>query len=331
MKTSKNQLTAEKFANILLQKMEEMKSEKWEKPWFPVTGNKYFYPQNFTGRKYESGNAFFLSILCALKSYKTPVFLTFNQCRKINVQVTKGEESFPVYYFNFVAYHRKTGEKITFEEYKELTTELKADYRLASFINYYNVFNLDQTNFAEIAPEKFSALLEKFKQTETKLTVLNSFHCAELDNMIEHNSWICNVSLKKQNKAYYSLTNDSIVCPLKEQFPNQNNFYGTLLHEMTHSTGTTNRLNRKMGSIFGDNDYAREEVVAEMTAAFAGFQLGVYAEPSKDSVTYLNGWISVLKKAPDFVFSLLDDVVKASNYIIENVTSDVDNLKSMAI
>lgn len=328
---TKNQTTAEKFANIMLQKMEEMKNENWEKPWFPVCGKSNFYPQNFTGRKYESGNAFFLMILCAAKNYKTPLFLTFVQCRKMGIQILKGEESFPVYYFNFVAYHRKTRERLSFEEYKELTEEMKADYRLTSFINYYNVFNLDQTNFAEKEPEKFANILERYNKKEEDVTVSDAYNCAFLDNMLEQNSWICDVILRKQNRAYYSPSSDIIVCPKKEQFPNQNNFYGTLLHEMTHSTGTTNRLNRKMGTAFGDEDYAREEVVAELSAAFTGFQLGVFSEPSKDSATYLNGWISVLRKSPDYVFSLLDDVVKASNYIIEKITSNVETLESMAV
>ena len=106
--------------------------------------------------------------------------------------------------------------------------------------------------------------------------------------------------------------------------------WGTMLHEMTHSTGAPQRLNREMGKVFGDNDYAREEVIAELTAAFTGTQLGLFVEPNKDSVAYLNGWIKVSKQSPDFVFSLLDDVVSASNFIMERVSSEVKNLEKVA-
>ncbi len=99
---------------------------------------------------------------------------------------------------------------------------------------------------------------------------------------------------------------------------------------MTHSTGAPQRLNREIGKVFGDNDYAREEVIAELTAAFIGTQLGLFVEPNKDSVAYLNGWIKVLKQSPDFVFSLLDDVVSASNFIMERVSSEVKNLEKVA-
>ena len=86
MKT--NYQLAERFAEILLRKMEEMKSEKWEKPWFDVSDKLNFYPQNYTGRKYTSGNAFLLLLACSWEGYKHPV-LTFNQCRDLKLDYQK--------------------------------------------------------------------------------------------------------------------------------------------------------------------------------------------------------------------------------------------------
>lgn len=329
MKT-KNQI-AEKFAEIMVKKMEEMKAEKWEKPWFDVTGKRNFYPQNYTGRKYTSGNAFFLMIISAWRGYKTPIFLTFNQCRKMGITVTKNEVSFPVYYKNFLVYHRENNRKISFEDYNLLDDEEKKNWKLISYLKYYNVFNLDQTNFETVKSDEFKTLLEKFnieKGDEPAVSAL--FEHEKMDKMLKENSWICDIVLKKQNRAYYSESSDVIVCPIKEQFPNQHNFYGTLLHEMTHSTGKSERLNRTMGVVFGDDDYAREEIVAELTAAFAGTQMGIFSEPNKDSITYLNGWVKVLKSSPDMVFNLLDDVIDASNYIMERITSDMEILEKVA-
>ena len=278
MKT-KNQMTAEKFANIMLRKMEEMKAEKWEAPWFVNHSKMNFYPHNISGRKYESGNSFFL-LLCSLWSnYQTPIFLTFNQCRKMKITVTKGEESFPVYYRNFVAYHRKTSEKLKIEDYNELPEEQQKEYRVTAFINCYNVFNLDQTDFSVKQPEKFAEWVEKYNAKEKDVVVQNFFRCTELDTLVEENSWVCDIFLLSPNKAYFNMQDDIIVCPPKSRFPNQHLFYSTLLHEMAHSTGTPERLNRVMGKAFGDNDYANEEVVAELTAAFTGFHLGVFVEP----------------------------------------------------
>lgn len=330
MKT-KNQMTAERFANIMLRKMEEMQAEKWETPWFPSNEKNNFYPQNISGRKYESGNAFFLLLCCMWENYQTPVFLTFNQCRKLNIAIIKGEESFPVYYRNFVAYHRETNERLKIEDYNELTEEQQKEYRLSSFINLYSVFNLDQTNFAEKQPERFSAMLQHYVSKEEDISITDVFHCAEMDTVIENNSWVCDIFLLNQNRAYFNSKEDVIVCPPKRKFSNQHLFYSTLLHEMTHSTGVAERLNRVMGKVFGDADYAREEVVAELTAAFAGFQMGVFAEPSKDSATYLNGWIKTLKETPEYVFSVMDDVVKASNFIENEVTQVKEVSERVAI
>ena len=328
MKTN-NQL-AERFAEILIRKMEEMKSEKWEKPWFDVSGKINFYPQNYTGRKYTSGNAFLLLLACSWEGYRTPLFLTFNQCRELEIKIIKNEKSFPIYYKNFLVYHRENNKRINIDDYNLLTEEEKKNWRLISYLKNYNVFNLDQTNFASVYEDEFNRLVDKFNSTENEFTVDTIFNCPELDRMIEDNSWVCDIILKKQNRAYYSPSNDLIVCPVKNQFPNQHNFYSVLLHEMTHCTGKEERLNRAMGKVFGDNEYAREEVIAELTAAFMGSQLGVFAQPSIESVTYLNGWIKILKQSPDFIFSLLDDVVCASNYMSEKINSRMEILEKVA-
>lgn len=328
MKT--NTKVAEQFANIMVRKMEEMKADGWIKPWFDISGKKNFFPQNYSGRRYTSGNAFFLMLACAWRDYKTPIFLTFNQCKSLEINVTKNEKSFPVYYKSILIYNRENNKRISIEDYNLLTEEEKKKWRIVSYLKYYNVFNLDQTNFSEVHEDEFKTLVEKFNTTKTDFVSDTLFECDLLDTMIEDKLWVCDISLEEQNNAYYSQSKDYIVCPTKKQFPNQHNFYGTLLHEMTHSTGTPERLNRVKGKTFGDNDYAREEIIAELTAAFTGSQIGVFVEPSKDSVTYLNGWIKVLKQSPDFVFSLLEDVVKASNYIMENVNIEVEILEKVA-
>lgn len=249
----------------------------------------------------------------------------------MKITVTKGEESFPVYYRNFVAYHRKTSEKLKIEDYNELPEEQQKEYRVTAFINCYNVFNLDQTNFAEKEPDKFAVLVKKYTAKTKRITAKSAFSCRIMDKMIDNNSWVSDIFLLLQNRAYYDTVNDIIVCPPKNRFPNQHLFYSTLLHEMAHSTGTPQRLNREMGKTFGDDAYAREEVVAELTAAFAGFHLGVFVEPNKDSATYLNGWIAILKKSPEYVFSVLDDVVEASNFITDNIVSEVKAKDKVAI
>ena len=143
---------AEKFVTLMVDKIENLASD-WSQPWFnksKVIRN--FIPQNLSGRAYAGGNAFLLFFLCEQNNYQTPIFLTFNQAREKGIAILKGSTSFPVYYTLFCAYHLKTNEKISFDEYKGLTEEEKKEFRLVAHNQYYLVFNLDQTNFAEKFP-----------------------------------------------------------------------------------------------------------------------------------------------------------------------------------
>ena len=145
---------AEKFVNLMVEKIESL-SMNWQKPWFSKVNSKQnFLPQNLTGRTYSGGNAFLLYFLCEKYNYQTPVFLTFNQARNEGINVLKGAVAFPVYYTLFCAYHRQTNEKISYDEYNKLSEEEQKEYRLAAYTKYFQVFNLDQTNFAEKYPNK---------------------------------------------------------------------------------------------------------------------------------------------------------------------------------
>jgi antirestriction protein ArdC len=92
-------------------------------------------------------------------------------------------------------------------------------------------------------------------------------------------------------------------------------FYSTMLHEMAHSTGSKNRLNRLGGSAFGSEDYAKEELVAELTAALIGHSLGFNTRVRENNAAYLSSWLKSLKEEPKFLVSVLSDVSKAAQMI----------------
>lgn len=96
-------------------------------------------------------------------------------------------------------------------------------------------------------------------------------------------------------------------------------YYSTMLHEMTHSTMTAERLNREMGGKFGDPKYAKEELVAELTAAMISHSMGFDSKITDNSAAYLDSWIGVLKKEPKFIVSIMADVNKASDLILDHV------------
>ena len=153
---------------------------------------------------------------------------------------------------------------------------------------------------------------------------------AALDRLFEQQQWLCPIQYDKfSSNAYYSPSQDKIVVPKKEQFKIGNTseeiykdgmeYYSSALHEMAHSTGTEERLNRVKGDKFGDPKYAKEELVAELTAANVGYAMGFDRRILDNNAAYLDGWISVLKENPKFIVSVMADVNKASSVVLEAV------------
>lgn len=134
------------------------------------------------------------------------------------------------------------------------------------------------------------------------------FSFAPVDTMIRDNLWICPITPKYQNDAYYSITKNEIIVPEKEQFKSGESFYGTLFHEMTHSTGAENVLDRFKPTTFGSPEYAREELVAELGSALVAQRYGMTKHIKEDSCAYLKGWLDELKESPQFIKTTLLDV-----------------------
>ena len=252
--------------------------------------------------------------------FTLPVFLTFNQAKAEEVNVNKGARSFPVYYlFKFVV-HKENNKSISYEEYCKLSQAEKDEYKVIPQMKYYNVFNLDQTNFAEKYPERFA----KMQQAEQPENHSDGIECGMLDELVYMQNWYCPIKVKYSDSAFYVPSTDYIVCPQKEQFPQGAEFYGTLLHEMAHSTGNPQRLNRTFGSKFGDELYAREELVAELTSALCGAFFGIAATPQDNNAAYLKHWLTKLKQEPAFLIDILGDVNKAAKMITERVTEPIN-------
>jgi len=124
------------------------------------------------------------------------------------------------------------------------------------------------------------------------------------------------LQIKESNRAFYDRSADRIVLPLREQFRGAaEKFYSTAMHELTHSTGHKSRLARTFGKAHGDIDYAREEVVAELGAAYNCAALGV-AMPITENVEYIRGWLSLLKQDKKAIVSCASAAQKASDLIL---------------
>lgn len=308
--------------------MQEMKDTGWKKGWIGGASGYNGLPQNVGGRNYSGSNSFFLQLQTAAKGYQLPVYLTFKQAHNLKAHVLKGEKAFPVVYWDMMV-KDKNGKRVSSEEYRSMSKEEKKEMETIPFVKAFPVYNVAQTNLAEVQPERMQKLLDKFKVPELRDTEGMYAH-ASLDRMLQTKGWLCPIQAdKREDDAYYSPSSDRIVLPMKAQFNIGNTaeeiyrggmeFYSTMLHEMTHSTMTPERLNREMGGRFGDPKYAKEELVAELTAAMISHSMGFDAKVTDNSAAYLDSWIGVLKKEPKFIVSVMADVNKASDLILDHV------------
>lgn len=325
---SKVDAALQRFAEMLIKRMEEMQKD-WHKGWIGG-GSMFGLPQNISGRTYEGSNAFLLFLHTASNGYKAPVYMTYGQLHKEGAHVLKGEKAVPVFKWGF-SIKDKDGKKVTEEEFHNMTDDEKKECNRRPFLKIYPEFNIDQTNMSEVNKEKYDAVVSQFRKTDVPTITDGMYVNKAIDRMMEKQEWVCKIQYDKEEKgAYYNPAKDIVVLPTKAQFrihPNDpeecfkdgQEYYGTALHEMAHSTGHPSRLDRLKPAAFGSPEYAKEELVAELTSAMIGNTLGFDRRISDNNVAYLQNWTSALRKEPKFIVSVMADVNKASRIIIENI------------
>ena len=325
---SKVDAALQRFAEMLIKRMEEMQKD-WHKGWIGG-GSMFGLPQNISGRTYEGSNAFLLFLHTAGNGYKAPVYMTYGQLYKEGAHVLKGEKAVPVFKWGF-SIKDKDGKKVTEEEFDNMTDDEKKECNRRPFLKIYPEFNIDQTNMSEVNKEKYDAVVSQFRKTDVPTITDGMYVNKAIDRMMEKQEWVCKIQYDKEEKgAYYSPAKDIVVLPTKAQFrihpddPEEcfkdgQEYYGTALHEMAHSTGHPSRLDRLKPAAFGSPEYAKEELVAELTSAMVGNTLGFDRRISDNNVAYLQNWTSALRKEPKFIVTVMADVNKASRIIIENI------------
>ena len=325
-KPTAEQKALDLFSEMMISKIESLRSKDgWKKPWF--TEGTLQWPKNLNGREYNGMNAFLLLLHCEKEGYKIPRFCTFDRIQQFNkpgsrdkdakprVSVLKGEHSFPVMLTTFTVVDKETKERIKWEDYKLLSQEQREKYNVYPKLQTYHVFNVAQTNLKEVRPE----LWEKLEQEYSMPKVDRSEAFEPVDRMITDNRWICPIKPMYGDSAYYSISKNEIVVPEKGQFKDGESFYSNLFHEMGHSTGAENQLDRLKPTTFGSAEYAREELVAELTAALTAQRYGMSKHLKDDTAAYLKAWLDSLKESPQYIKTVLLDVKKASSMLTQRI------------
>ncbi len=262
----------------------------WMKPWNAGhTAGKITRPLRHNGTPYQGINILMLWGEALDKGYSAPIWMTFKQAQELGAHVRKGQQGSLVVYAN----------KITRTETGESGEEIE---KQIPFMKGYSVFNVEQVDGL---PAHYYA------QPVNPLPLADRLDYAE--------KFIVNTSVTIQhggNSAYYSPAKDLVQMPPFEAFKDRESYYATILHELIHATSHKTRLDRSFNAKrFGDNGYAREELVAELGAAFLSADLGITPEVREDHAAYLAHWLKALKEDSRAIFSAAAHAQRAADFL----------------
>ena len=273
--------------------LEELKNGvvPWNQPWF---GSDRFV-SHVNGKHYSLLNCMLLG--------KPGEYATFNQVSKEGGKVKKGAKSKIVVFWSPV-------------KKEEIDDAGEKKEKVYFVLKYYRVFNLNDCE--DIKKKYLNDDDTKFIHEEVKDAedVIRSYS--------EANPTLKILRDERSGSAYYRPSEDLIQVPMMEQFEKVEEFYSTLFHEMTHSTGHWSRLGRfkKEGTVaaFGGEDYGKEELIAELGAAALCGKCGIETRDSfRNSAAYLKGWTEAIKGNPELIVAAAGKADKAVEYILGEV------------
>jgi antirestriction protein ArdC len=253
----------------------------WRKSW--VVNGVGGMPLRFNGKSYRGINVLILS----LAGRANPNWMTYKQAKALGGNVRKGE----------------TGTGITFFKPLEITDKVTGDPKTIALLRGYTVFNVEQIDGL---PERF------YPKTDAAPDRNKDERIAEVETYIKATGATIGHG---GGRAYYRPGTDSIQLPDFVDFDNAVAYYGTALHELVHWTGAEKRLDRNLKNTDLGKDYAREELVAELGAAFATASLGIENTPREDHASYLTSWLKVLKEDKKAIFKASALAQKAVDHL----------------
>jgi antirestriction protein ArdC len=279
----------EKVTNRIIADLEQGQLT-WLKPW--SSGNmegRIVRPLRHNGLPYSGINVLMLWGAAVESGYASPFWMTFKQAQELGAHVRKGEQGSLVVYANTIT-KTEEGENGQDEE------------RKIPFMKGYTVFNVAQI---ERLPDHYVAKPEAVIDAAQRIDHAERFFAATGAD-IRHGG----------NSAHYSGGTDHVQMPAFEAFRSPEAYYATLAHELTHWTKHAKRLDRDFGrKTWGDAGYAKEELVAELGAAFLCADLALTPEPGTDHAAYIQSWLKVLKEDKRAIFSAAAHAQRATDFL----------------
>lgn len=265
----------------------------WEKPWKTTRFHGGLFPRNFrTGKPYRGVNV----LLLWSSPYSSPFWLTFKQALELKGSVRKGEKGTPIVFYKQLQNRKENPE-----------AENEKKERSPFVACYYTVFNVEQCG---------GLTLPRIDQPETTDEIETDEACEAIVSGWDNRPAL-HLTGEHEYRAYYRPSSDSVHMPARSRFVDAPHYYSTLFHEMVHSTGHESRLHRSFGAGFGDELYSKEELIAEMGAAFLSSIAGIANEHTdRNTTAYLQNWISQLRQDDHLIVQAAGNAQKAADLIL---------------
>lgn len=261
----------------------------WMKPWDAShTEGRITKPLRFNGTPYRGINVLLLWGDAMDRGFSRSIWMTYRQAEQLGANVRKGEKGSLVVY----------ADKFTKTEDNDQGEQVE---REIPFMKGYTVFNVEQI---EGLPTQYMGVAEPKPVKDERIIAAEEFFEAT-------RARFCHGG----NRAYYAPAADYIQLPPHEAFNDPESYAATKAHELIHWTGHKTREDREFGKRFGDTAYAREELVAELGAAFLCAELGITPEPREDHAAYLAHWLEVLKADKRAIFSAAAYAQRAADHL----------------
>jgi antirestriction protein ArdC len=266
----------------------EAGTRPWIKPWRGVPQSR---PLRACGIPYRGMNVFWLWMVADMCGYASPFWMTYNHAKDLGAQVRKGEKATIAIFYK--SYTKEVEASDTGEKSDEARRVLKA----------YPVFNADQVDGL---PDRFhpAATLE-LVEPEGREQALDAFFAA-IPAVLRHQG----------DQAYYEPSADRVTMPPAHLFNGFDHYYATLAHELSHWTGHASRLGRDLKNRFGTAAYAAEELVAELSSAMLGAELGLPVAHLDNHASYIDHWLKLLKEDDRAILTAAAKAEEASHLLL---------------
>lgn len=300
--------TYQEITNAVIEQLEKGVIP-WKKPWKQSSSDGSFIPMNAsTDNNYKGWNIFWLNMHAQINGYSSSRYITFKQAIDLKGNVKKGEKGTQI--VKWVPLTGKDKTEAPVSEMAPKAGDLKSGYA-KGILKVHTVFNIDQCeglNFPALI------VLEKSELQKNEAC----------ERIIEEMPNRPNLTTG-ENLAYYRPSTDTVNMPVMNTFLSPEGYYSTFFHELGHSTGAEKRLNRKElveSDGFGKTNYAKEELTAELTAAFLSGYTGIGQMIIDNTASYIQNWLDALKNDKTLLISAASRAEKAANFILGNLVEE---------